>query len=87
LSLELASSEGYKKAIAEATGPVSQHVLRKAGFDEPAAEIRYAEFDDNGYRPFQGIKDHPSVLLLERDLIHSPSARRGPRCSSPSQSG
>lgn len=67
LSLAVAAGKGYKKATAEATGLISQHVLRKAGF-EPRVEIPYAKFEYNGYRPFQGIKDHPSAVLMDREL-------------------
>jgi ribosomal protein S18 acetylase RimI-like enzyme len=67
LSLAIASRNGYRKATVEATGLVSQHVLHKAGF-EPRVEIPYATFEYNGNRPFQGIKDHPSVLFMDRGL-------------------
>lgn len=67
LSLSIAASNHYKKAVAEATGLLSQHILRKAGF-EPRVEIPYGTFEYNGYRPFQHIKDHPSALLMDKAL-------------------
>jgi GNAT superfamily N-acetyltransferase len=67
LSLAIALNKGYRKAVAEATGLVSQTILRRAGF-ESCVEIPYLEFVHEGRRPFQGIKDHPSALLMHRVL-------------------
>jgi ribosomal protein S18 acetylase RimI-like enzyme len=67
LSLELASRLGYKKALAEATGLISQEILRKAGF-LPRVRIRYGDFEHKGNRPFHGIQDLSSVLLMDRDV-------------------
>jgi GNAT superfamily N-acetyltransferase len=65
LSLGLAAKHGYGVAVAEATGLVSQHMLRKAGFQH-RVEIPYATFEHGGQRPFEGIKDHPSAVLMEK---------------------
>jgi len=67
LSLSIALKKGYRKAVAEATGLVSQNILREAGF-ESRVEIPYLEFVHEGRRPFQDIKDHPSALLMHRVL-------------------
>lgn len=67
LSLERAWAAGYEKATVEATGLVSQHVMRKAGF-VPRVEIPYATFVYEGSLPFQGITDHPSILFMDKDL-------------------
>lgn len=67
LSLSIAANNHYKKAVVEATGLVSQHTLRKAGF-EARVEIPYATFEYDGHRPFQHAKDHPSVLLMDKVL-------------------
>lgn len=68
LSLALAVRLGYKKAVAEATGLFSQHQLRKAGF-KTRVEIPYGEFEFEGNRPFERIRDHPSAQLMDRDLV------------------
>jgi ribosomal protein S18 acetylase RimI-like enzyme len=67
LSLEIARDRGYRRAIAEATGIFSQHVLRKAGF-EARVEVPYSTFEYDGTRPFQGIEHHPSLMLMECEL-------------------
>ncbi len=69
LSLEIASDKGYEKVLAEATGLLSQQILRNAGFKR-RVEILYASFEHNGTRPFHHIQDHPSILLMERDLTN-----------------
>lgn len=67
LSMEIAGKRGYRKAIAEASGVVSQHVLRKAGF-AARVEIPYSDFEYEGARPFQSIKDHLSLVFMDRAL-------------------
>jgi len=83
LSLAITLKKGYRIAVAEATGLVSQDILRRAGF-ESRVEIPYREFVHKSRRPFQGVKDHPSALLMHRVLNASralEAVRRGsPMC-------
>ena len=67
LSLEIARARGYRRAVVEASGLVSQHLLRKGGFT-PRVEIPYATFEYQGTRPFRHTGRHPSIMLMDRDL-------------------
>jgi len=67
LSLEQARARGYRRAVVEASGLISQHILRKAGFIN-RVEIPYATFEYEGKRPFENTGDHPSMILMDRDL-------------------
>lgn len=67
LSLKTARARGYRRAVVEASGLVSQHVLRKAGFTA-RVEILYATFEFEGPRPFEHTGGHPSIMLMDRDL-------------------
>jgi ribosomal protein S18 acetylase RimI-like enzyme len=67
LSLERARARGYRRAVVEATGLISQHLLRKAGFTT-RVEIPYATFEYDGKRPFENTGDHPSIMLMDKDL-------------------
>jgi GNAT superfamily N-acetyltransferase len=67
LCLERARARGYRRAVAEATGLVSQHVLRKAGFTD-RVEIPYATFEYEGKRPFENTAGHPSIILMDAYL-------------------
>ncbi|AFM25694.1 GNAT family N-acetyltransferase [Desulfomonile tiedjei] len=67
LSLEHARSWGYSRAVVEATGLVSQHIFRKAGFF-PCVEVPYARFECDGKRPFANTGEHPSIMLMDMDL-------------------
>ncbi|MBI4774283.1 MAG: GNAT family N-acetyltransferase [Deltaproteobacteria bacterium] len=58
-----ARRRGYKEGVVEATNLISQHVFRKAGFSV-RVEIPYAVFEHNGKRPLEGLKDHPSAMLM-----------------------
>jgi ribosomal protein S18 acetylase RimI-like enzyme len=67
LSLETGRARGYRRAVVEASGLVSQHVLRKAGFTT-RVEIPYATFEIEGTRPFEHTGGHPSIMLMDKDL-------------------
>ena len=65
---ELARRKGYKVAVVEATGLVSQHVFRKAGFSV-RVEIPYATFEHHGSRPFEGIENQSGAMLMVKELV------------------
>jgi len=67
LSLDLARSRGYKKAVVEASGIISQHIFRKAGFTT-RVEIPYSTFEHEGKRPFENTGVHPSMMLMDKGL-------------------
>lgn len=67
LSLERARGRGYRRVVVEATGLISQHLMRKAGFTT-RVEIPYATFEYAGKRPFQDTGNHPSIMLMDKEL-------------------
>lgn len=67
LSLERARGRGYRRAVVEASGVISQGLLRKAGFTT-RVEIPYATFEFEGKRPFEHTGIHPSIMLMDMDL-------------------
>lgn len=70
-SLGLANSRGFSCAIAEATGPVSQHILRdKFGFAEKFS-VDYEQFVYGGDRVFESIREPRSCILMEKRLKKS----------------
>lgn len=65
-SLKLAKTKNFSGAIGEATGFVSQHILRdKFGFDEKAA-IEYKSFTYKGENVFKTVEDAPRCVLVEK---------------------
>lgn len=68
LSLERARGRGYDRVVVEATGLISQHLMRKAGFIT-RVEIPYATFEYAGKRPFANTGDHPSIMLMDKELL------------------
>lgn len=67
LSLKHARARGFRRAVVEATGIISQHIMRKAGFTN-RVEILYATFEYEGKRPFENTGHHPSIILMDKDL-------------------
>ena len=60
-------SRGYRTAVTEATGIVSQHIFRKLGFREMFVGS-YQKFEFNGQRVFASIRETEGVILMARDL-------------------
>jgi len=58
------TAKGYRRAVAEATGSISQRVLDKIGF-ERRFFTRYREFEHDGQRPFASILGHEGCALME----------------------
>jgi ribosomal protein S18 acetylase RimI-like enzyme len=65
--LQNARARGYRLAVTEATGSVSQHVFRKLGFRDVLA-APYADFLFNEKRVFSAIVGPEATILMERDL-------------------
>jgi len=64
----LARHRGFRGAIGEATGPISQHVyLSYLGYREVMA-LSYAEFAFEGEKIFANITDCPSCKLIYKAL-------------------
>ena len=65
--LENGYERGYRWAVTEATGLVSQRVFKKLGFAE-RARVSYRDFTYGGEPVFACIKDHTGVALMDRRL-------------------
>lgn len=67
-NLNLAKLKGFSYAIAEATGPVSQHILRdKSGFAEKFA-VEYESFAYEGEHVFENMETPSACILVEKRL-------------------
>lgn len=65
-NLKLAKLYNFSGVIVEATGSVSQHIIRdKLGFNEKFA-IEYKSFTYNGENVFKNIENSHSCILLEK---------------------
>lgn len=62
-----AAADGYKTAVTEATGSVSQHVFRKLGFVD-RFQVLYQEFTFDGQRVFPSIEGVDGTVLMTREL-------------------
>lgn len=67
LTLENGKRKGYKRAVTEATGKVSQHIFQNLGFAEQF-RTAYKEFAYRGKRVFNLIVEHEAVILMDRRL-------------------
>ncbi len=66
--LDNAAHIGYRIALTEATGRVSQHIFGKNGFVE-RFNVFYQDFIYEGKKVFASIEDHGRVILMERSLV------------------
>jgi ribosomal protein S18 acetylase RimI-like enzyme len=66
--LENGIRKGYKAAVTEATGVVSQHIFRKCGFVD-RIEISYKTFTYHGKRVFATIKGCTGTILMDKVLV------------------
>jgi ribosomal protein S18 acetylase RimI-like enzyme len=67
LCVENGERRGYRAAVTEATGIVSQRVFRKLGFADRFS-VSYKEFSFGGRRVFESIEGHQGAVLLEKPL-------------------
>jgi len=65
--LENGACKGYRWAMTEATGVISQRVFRKLGFEE-RFRVRYRDFRYQAAAVFAGITEHDGVALMDRAL-------------------
>jgi hypothetical protein len=68
LCLENGVQKGYRTAVTEATGLVSQHIFRETHGFVARHEIAYQTFRYQGRRPFASIKEHRSVILMDKSV-------------------
>jgi ribosomal protein S18 acetylase RimI-like enzyme len=64
-------AKGYRRAVTEATGSLSQRVFDKIGF-ERRFFASYREFELDGQHPFASILDHEGCALMERHIAAVP---------------
>jgi len=62
---ESGKNSGYHKVYGELSATATQHVCREHFGHRVVAEVAYAEFDLEGSRPFETIKEPPSIQLVE----------------------
>ena len=67
LAMENAARRGYRFAVTEATGPVSQHIFRKLGFKERHV-VAYEDFRFDGRPVFAAIGSTQGIMLMEAEI-------------------
>lgn len=60
--------KGYRTAVTEATGRVSQHIFRKNSFVERFS-VSYREFVYENKLVFASIEQHEKAILMDRSLV------------------
>lgn len=65
--LDNGSRRGYRTALAEATGKVSQHIFRKNGFADRFS-VGYSNFKYENRLVFASIREHEEATLMDRSL-------------------
>ncbi|MDE3137624.1 MAG: GNAT family N-acetyltransferase [Acidobacteriota bacterium] len=66
--LENGIRRGYRMAVTEATGIVSQRVFRKQGFVDRFS-VSYRGFKHEGKFVFNSIQGHESAILMDKSLL------------------
>ena len=59
--------KGYRTAVTEATGKVSQHAFRKNGFADRCS-VSYQSFRYENKLVFASIREHEKAILMDRSL-------------------
>lgn len=67
---QLGRESGFKYVVGELSSAATQHLCTQRLGHKVCAEIAYASFDYQGQRPFATIKEPPSIMLVEGELIH-----------------
>ncbi len=57
----------FSHKFVEATGVVSQHVVRKLGFAD-RYRVRYQDYRYDGREVFASIREHEAVILMDRPI-------------------
>lgn len=65
--LDNGSRRGYRTALTEATGKVSQHIFRKNGFADRFS-VGYSNFKYENRMVFASIREHEEATLMDRSL-------------------
>jgi ribosomal protein S18 acetylase RimI-like enzyme len=65
--LDNGSRRGYRTALTEATGRVSQHIFRKNGFSDQFS-VAYSTFTYENRLVFASIREHEGAILMGRSL-------------------
>lgn len=65
--LENGRAKGYKCAVTEATGTISQRVFRQLGFREQV-RAAYQEYRYEGRAVFASIREHEAAILMDRTI-------------------
>jgi ribosomal protein S18 acetylase RimI-like enzyme len=61
------SRKGYRTALTEATGKVSQHIFRKNGFAD-RFRVSYANFTYENRAVFAALREHEEAILMDKSL-------------------
>lgn len=64
---ENARRKGYRRAVTEASGSVSQHIFRKLGYTD-RSQISYQEYRYQGAPVFASIEGHSGMILMDKAL-------------------
>ena len=73
LGMENAARRGYRFALTEANGPLSQHIFRKLGFQERHM-VSYKDFRFDDRPVFAAIESTRGIMLMEADITSEPGA-------------
>lgn len=60
--------KGYRVAVTEASGSVSQHIFRKQGYVD-RCQVLYREYRYEGRPVFAAIAGHSGVILMDKRLV------------------
>jgi hypothetical protein len=72
--LENGLRKGYRVAVTEATGTVSQHIFRGWGFVDRLT-VLYKEYNYKGRRVFESIEGHRGTILMDKELVRLEAAQ------------
>ena len=67
ICMENAAKRGYRFAVTEANGPVSQHIFRKLGFRERFT-VSYKDFRFDDRPVFASIESTKGTMLMEANI-------------------
>jgi ribosomal protein S18 acetylase RimI-like enzyme len=67
ICMENAAKRGYRVAVTEANGPVSQHIFHKLGFREQFV-VSYQGFRFEDRPVFASIESTKGIMLMEADI-------------------
>ena len=66
--LENGIKKGYKFAVSETTGLISQHIFKNDFHFVERNKIRYEAFTFEGTQPFKSIENHTGTILMDKGL-------------------